>query len=112
MLEVADNGFADGRYASKEKTLLLFYAKWCPFCRRFLPEFEELSKKAIIPFGKVDISDMDSPLWDAFNIDVVPTAILFEGGSPVERLDGVSGRGIDVERFKEFARRNNAARGI
>jgi hypothetical protein len=46
------------------------------------------------------IDDWENPLWDEYRIDVVPTLVLYEKGKPVDRRDGVLGRGLgekDIE---------------
>ncbi len=101
MLSSAD--FADGEYKSEKKTMVIFYASWCPFCRRFLSELERILPDVGVPTALTDISDMEDPLWNAFSIDVVPTAILFQNHKPVARLDGVSGVGLRSSEFKAFA---------
>jgi len=39
--------------------------------------------------------------WDAFNIEVVPTIIVFKDGKPRFRKDGVRGRGLSEDAIKE-----------
>ncbi len=95
--------FANGEYVSEKRTLVIFHATWCPFCRRFLSELEHLLPEGGIEIALADISDPGSPLWDAFSIDVVPTAILFDNHKPVSRLDGVSGVGLRSQEFRTFA---------
>lgn len=72
----------------------LFLASWCSFCRRFLPAFEAAAKANDISWAIVDVSDYDSELWDVFNIQIVPSIIIFKDGKPVWRRDGVAGRGL------------------
>ena len=40
------------------------------------------------------IDDLDSPLWDEYNIEAVPTVIYFEESKVSKRLDARSGRGL------------------
>ncbi|MFQ5985968.1 MAG: thioredoxin family protein [Thermoplasmata archaeon] len=73
--------------------LTIFHAAWCSFCQTFLPKFRGTET---IPVKKVeiDISEEINPLWDTYLIEVVPTLILFEGGSILGRADGVLGKGL------------------
>jgi len=71
----------------------VFLASWCPFCREFQPVFEAAAKANGIRWASVDISD-ENGLWDVFNIEVVPTIVVFKEGKPVWRKDGVLGRGL------------------
>ncbi len=79
---------------SDEPTVVLFTTSWCPFCRRFGPRFVDAAGKADVRTVMAYIDDWDNPLWDEYRIDVVPTLILFEGGKPVHRRDGVLGQGL------------------
>lgn len=66
------------------KVAVLFCADWCGYCHRFLPHFRK------VPGGlAVDVSDEDLPLWDAYDLRVVPTVILFEDGKPTRQWAGV-----------------------
>jgi thioredoxin 1 len=100
-----EENFVNGECVSEKRTIVVFHATWCPFCRRFVSEFEQLVPSKGVEAALVDISDVDSPLWNMFSIDVVPTAILFESGKPVARLDGKSGIGIPPVEFRTFAER-------
>jgi len=74
--------------------LAAFIAEWCGFCRRFLPVFHGASTDPRAAFVTVDLSDFGSPLWDRFQIEVVPTLLLFKGGQIVGRADGILGQGL------------------
>ncbi len=81
-----------------------FLADWCPFCHRFRPEFERVSEGAL---AVVDLSDVESPLWDRFGVEVVPTVLVFRDGDVVLRADGRAGRGLassDLDRVRAALR--------
>ena len=80
---------------------VLFAASWCPFCAMFRPSFESALRKRGIEYDIVDLSDLENPLWESFEIDVVPTVILFNDGVPVMRRDGLSGRGLSKDVIQE-----------
>src|SRR5271156_5873137 len=70
-----------------------FFAEWCPYCHEFVPRFESLGTLR----GDLlvaDVTDLESPLWDRFRIDIVPTVMVFRDGAVVARADGVSMRGL------------------
>ena len=81
---------------SQDKSLVLFYADWCPFCRSFKPIFE--SKEDLdnqdYTFYNVKLNEDDNPLWDEFNINSVPTIIAFEKDKIVSRRNAVMGIGL------------------
>ena len=78
---------------SEKKTLVLFYADWCPYCTNFKLTFEEmnssnLQKKAAL------VNEDENPLWDRFNIQVIPTMISFQNGKILTRRDAKKGIGL------------------
>lgn len=90
---------------SKEPTVALFWATWCPFCRRFKTEFDRLATEKTWRFASVHLEDESNPLWDDYSVDVVPTMALFRDGKLVDREDGVLGYGIDRTMTDAFVRR-------
>lgn len=71
-----------------------FVADWCGFCRSFSPDFRALAARGVrIAFA--DVTDTGSPLWDRFEIDVVPTVLVFREGRLHGRVDGVAGVGLE-----------------
>jgi thioredoxin 1 len=71
-----------------------FLADWCPFCRAFVPSLEALGKANDGRVLFADLTDESSPLWEEFNVDVVPTVVVFREGKPTFRRDGRLGRGL------------------
>lgn len=92
-----------------EPTVVMFWATWCPFCRRFRKEFEALAAAKPWRFAAVYLDDYSNPLWDDFDVDVVPTLALFRDGQLVEREDGVLGFGIDRKMLDSFLSRAESA---
>jgi len=93
-----------------ERVLVLFYASWCPFCRGFLPIFKEYARKnRRDEFLCVKIDDENNPLWEKYDVEVVPTIVLFEGERVQRRLDGVLGVGLTKDQFKDFLTGSNKA---
>lgn len=86
-----------------ERVFALFYASWCPFCRSFLPIFEKYAlENDRYKFLHVNINDETNPLWEKFDIEVVPTILLFEGDRVFKRLDGTLGTGLSERQLKEL----------
>jgi thioredoxin-like negative regulator of GroEL len=79
----------------------VFLASWCPFCRRFQPAFETAAKVSGTLWASVDVSDDHNELWNVFNIEIVPTVLVFKDGKLVWRRDGVLGRGLSEDVIKE-----------
>lgn len=94
----------EAELARRGRVVVGFVAEWCGFCARFDPIFRAAAARHPgLALALADISDDEAdPRWDRHAIAVVPTVILFEGGAPRARLDGVLGRGIapaELERF-------------
>ena len=103
MLDVKDaKAFRADVLASGEPTVAPFWATWCPFCRRFKPEFDKLAARWPWRFASVYLDDESNPLWDDYSVEVVPTLALFRGGKLVDRQDGILGYGIDRKATDDF----------
>ncbi|HYY48729.1 MAG TPA: thioredoxin family protein [Thermoplasmata archaeon] len=94
---------------SNEPTVVMFWATWCPFCRRFKAEFEKIASAQPWRVAAVYLDDEDNPLWEDYAVAVVPTLALFRDGRVVDRLDGVLGYGIDRSMVDAFLRRVQSA---
>ena len=95
MIKIDSEQSLNEELSKNEKVLALFYASWCPYCIRFVPVFNK--KVADFNAGTlihVLLDDYDNPLWDDYEIDAVPTVILFEKGKVAKRLDGKFGVGL------------------
>ncbi len=74
----------------KQKGLVLvdFFATWCGPCRMLGPVLEKISNsRAEFDIAKIDI-DQAQKLAYKYNIEVVPTMIIFKDGNPVNRMEG------------------------
>jgi thioredoxin 1 len=85
-----------------QRTVVLFHASWCPFCRRFRPAFQDLAAQAQgLAAAEVLLDDERNPLWAEHRINVVPTVVVFDDGKPVHRLDGFAGVGLTEEDLRQ-----------
>lgn len=85
-----------------EPTVVMFWAGWCPFCRRFRPAFDATAAKSDGRFAVVRLDDEANPLWDTYRVDVVPSLAYFRGGALVARKDGTLGRGLSEPDLAAF----------
>jgi thioredoxin 1 len=108
MQELDNKNFDKGVSNIKDKTVVLFYADWCPFCRKFKPVFESYDDKADARLAEAKINDEDNPLWDKYKIEVVPTIVAFKGGRVVARRDGKAGMGLFDEDLKALLKEISA----
>ena len=92
---IGPEAFNGPRLARPGTWAVAFLADWCPFCRDFEPTFAALAAQPGLSLLVADLTDVESPLWDLFRIEVVPSVIVFRDGEAVFRVDGRSGYGLD-----------------
>ncbi len=73
---------------------IAFLADWCGFCQAFAPKFEALAGSGPFEIAIADVTDEDNPLWERFNVEVVPTLLGFRDGPTIFRRDGRLGSGL------------------
>jgi thioredoxin 1 len=84
---------------SGDSLLVLFYASWCGFCRRFLPIFE---KHANGPNCYRVSTDQAKELENKHSIEYVPTVLFFSKGTVQKRLDGMPAVGLNEKMLLDF----------
>ncbi|WP_375446860.1 thioredoxin [uncultured Fibrella sp.] len=79
---------------SGEPVLVEFFATWCAPCKALAPTLKHLSDRTgdKLKIVKVDI-DRARPVATKFQIQSVPTMILFKDGKVVWRMSGVQSIG-------------------
>jgi len=106
MESLESSAFRNGEILREGTWIIAFVADWCPFCHRFLPQFSTLESTPGFRIATGDVTSEESRLWDEFRIDVVPTLIVFRGGVPIFRIDGILGVGLpsgSLEKAKSMA---------
>jgi len=83
----------------KGKSIVIFSADWCPYCLSFFNNWEEYGNIESVFIA--DITDVDSGLWDTFDINVVPTMAIFKEGNLEKRWDGILGQGITINQIED-----------
>ncbi|MGI0045753.1 MAG: thioredoxin family protein [Nitrosotalea sp.] len=106
MEHVTPEEFDSKVLANDKKTLVLFYASWCPYCTNFKPSFEDANVNNARKIAAL-VDEDENPLWDRFDIQSVPTMIVFEKGKIISRKDAKKHVGLtkaDMESIiKELA---------
>jgi thioredoxin len=97
MEELTEAEFDGPRLRRPGTVVVCFWATWCGFCHRFLPKFNARDGKGPVPLARADISDEENPLWERFQIEVVPALIAFRDGAIAWRIDSPLGVGLDDE---------------
>ena len=79
------------------KTVKYFTATWCGPCQRFKPIMQEVANEGY----SVQFIDIDSQRDTAeqYNVRSVPTVVIEENGSEVDRLIGATSKQIVLERL-------------
>lgn len=73
---------------SNKLTVVDFFATWCGPCQMLAPVLEKLSKEQDdLNIFKVDI-DESVELAIKYQVEVVPTLVIFKNGNPVKTLEG------------------------
>ncbi|MEL7037992.1 MAG: thioredoxin [Cyanobacteria bacterium J06592_8] len=70
--------------------LVDFYATWCGPCHMMAPILEEVNQEMNqqIQIVKID-TDKYPQIASQYQIEALPTLVLFKQGKPVERIEGV-----------------------
>jgi thioredoxin 1 len=87
---------------ANERVVALFYASWCPFCRVFLPVFHEVVQSTDYTLLLVQLDDLLNPLWETYDVNVIPTVLFFETAHVTRRLDGGLGVGLSRNQLEAF----------
>lgn len=94
----------DSFISQTKLTLVKFGATWCGPCKMIAPILEELADEyADINFVDVDIDDINAEkITEKFNIQSVPTVILFKDGKQVKQFMGFKPKDFIVDIIKSL----------
>ena len=83
-------------------TLVDFFATWCGPCRMQAPILEEVKKTLgdKVNIIKIDI-DQNQPVAQRYNVQSIPTLIVFMGGEALWRAVGVQQANILEAKLRE-----------
>lgn len=69
------------------KEILYFSAAWCGPCKQLAPVMERLKSEGKIKYRKIDV-DNNTELSPKYGVRNIPTLILLNNGSEINRLVG------------------------
>jgi len=92
-ITVTDATFDEEVKGSVEPVLVDFWADWCGPCKMIAPVLEELAteRQGSLKVAKLNIDD-NRQVTTRFDVQSIPTLILFKDGEPVVRMVGARGR--------------------
>lgn len=82
---------------SSNKFIAIFVTNWCGYCTKLINELR--GKEFKLPIILVKITREEC--WDKFDIEVVPTAVLYENGKPIKKK--FSYRGLNFKDIEELS---------
>jgi thioredoxin 1 len=93
MQTISENQFDAEVVQAGIPVLVDFYTSWCGPCKRLAPIIEELAAEAggLFKVVKVD-AEQEAALADRFQVNSVPTLLIFQHGEATKRLLGVQSR--------------------
>lgn len=82
-----------------------FWATWCAPCRILAPTIHEIARQTQgkIKVGKLD-TDASGAIANRFNIQAIPTVIIFNNGQPVERFTGVQSKETYISALEKYVK--------
>lgn len=87
---------------SEKVSLVDFFATWCGPCQMLAPVLEKIAEeRKDFNVYKVDI-DEEMELAIKYNVEVVPTMIIFKNGNPVGRLEGFHDKSSLTEEISNY----------
>lgn len=88
-MNFTENNFDQEVLKSNVPVLVDFWASWCPPCRALGPTIDKLaSELTTAKVGKVN-TDEEEGLAHEYNIQALPTILIFKNGQVIKRFTGM-----------------------
>ncbi len=97
------NSFEEMLAGSDVPVLVDFYADWCGPCQMMVPILEQVNAQLqnSLRIVKID-TEKYTALATQYQINALPTLVLFKQGQPVEKIEGVMQAEQLVQHLKNF----------
>jgi thioredoxin 1 len=101
--ELTESNFEQEVLKSSVPALVDFWAPWCGPCQMMGPILEEASQEweGKIKICKLNVDEVMSVARD-YQIQSIPTMILFENGEPAKRIVGARPKKAFIEEFQSW----------
>lgn len=92
-LEFTDDNFETEVLKSDQPVLVDFWAEWCMPCRALGPTIDEIATEYADKAKVGKLNTEHSPtIGPRYNVQAIPTILLFKGGEVVQKFVGVTGK--------------------
>ena len=99
---VSEENFEKEVIDSKGLILVDFFATWCGPCQMLGPVLERIgNSRAEFDIAKVDI-DQAKNLALKYEVEVVPTMVIFKDGKVVDKIEGFMSESEIVEEMSKY----------
>ncbi len=104
VLELTDDNFEQEVLNADQPVLVDFWAEWCMPCKMLAPTVDELANEynGKAKVGKLD-TDANREVTMKYQINAIPTVIVFNGGEPVKKFVGMTNKADMAEALDEAA---------
>lgn len=101
MKELNKDSFKESVLDANGLVLVDFSAVWCGPCKMQAPILEDLVKEVDYPIYSVDI-DKEPEIAGSYNVNAVPTLMIFKNGSLKETMVGFQAKEVIEEKVSKY----------
>ena len=100
--KISEEDFENEVLKNDKLVVVDFFATWCAPCQMLMPVLEEISKEMEdIDIVEIDV-DKARDLSFNYEIEAVPTMIIFKNGTQIDRIGGFYNKNELLEELKRY----------